>query len=57
VPILVGIGVDELSVSAPSVPLVKAQVRGLALDAARGLGRQALACATAAEVRGLSPAP
>ncbi|HEX9116523.1 MAG TPA: phosphoenolpyruvate--protein phosphotransferase, partial [Anaerolineae bacterium] len=57
VPILVGLGVDELSVSAPSVPLVKSQVRGLALDAAHELGRQALACATAADVRRLSPAP
>ncbi len=57
VPILVGLGVDELSVSAPAVPRVKAQVRALALSQARALGQQALACATAPEVRRLSPGP
>lgn len=55
VPILVGLGVDELSVSAPAVPLVKAQVRGLTLPQAQALGQQALRCATAVEVRRLSP--
>ncbi len=57
VPILVGLGVDELSVSAPAVPLVKAQVRGLTLPQAQALGQKALACATAAEVRSVSPKP
>lgn len=57
VPILVGLGVDELSVSAPAVPLVKAQVRGLTLPQAQALGQKALTCANAAEVRKVSPKP
>ncbi|EYF05950.1 phosphoenolpyruvate--protein phosphotransferase [Chondromyces apiculatus] len=53
-PILVGLGVDELSVSPPAVPELKAQVRDMSLESARALARRALACATAAEVRALS---
>ena len=53
VPILIGLGVDELSVSVPLVPTVKAQVRGLRLSDLQPLARQALACATASEVRAL----
>jgi len=56
VPILVGIGVDELSVSVPAVAPVKAQIRGLSRQAAQKLAGQALACATAAEVRALGAA-
>ncbi|MHB9800991.1 phosphoenolpyruvate--protein phosphotransferase [Pseudomonas sp. MT3] len=51
VPLLVGLGVDELSVSARSIPLVKARVRGLDLAAARDLARAALTLGSAAEVR------
>nr|WP_294977484.1 phosphoenolpyruvate--protein phosphotransferase [uncultured Pseudomonas sp.] len=51
VPLLVGLGVDELSVSARSIPLVKARVRGLDLPAARDLARAALTLGSAAEVR------
>jgi phosphocarrier protein FPr len=53
VPILVGLGVDELSVNVPAVPIVKAQVRALELSKAQELAAQALQCGTAAEVRGL----
>lgn len=53
VPILVGLGVDELSVSVPAIPTVKAQIRAQTLTAARLLAQQALACATAREVRQL----
>jgi multiphosphoryl transfer protein len=53
VPILLGLGVDELSVSIPLIPTVKAQVRTLRLTDAQALARQALACATAQEVRTL----
>ncbi len=56
VPILVGLGVDELSVSVPAIPAVKAQVRALGLAQCRDLARRALALGTAAEVRGLTPA-
>jgi len=53
VPILIGLGVDELSVSIPLVPTVKAQVRSLRLSDVQPLARQALTCATASEVRAL----
>ncbi len=53
IPILVGLGIDELSVSVPAVPTVKAQVRSLTLTDAQSLARQALACSTALEVREL----
>lgn len=51
VPILVGLGVDELSVAVPSIPAVKAQIRALSLSTAKHLAAQALECATATEVR------
>ncbi len=53
VPILLGLGMDELSVSIPSVPTVKAQVRTLQIANLRSLARQALECSTAQEVREL----
>jgi phosphocarrier protein FPr len=55
VPILVGLGVDELSVSVPSVPAVKAEVRSRTLDDCKALAQQALAQDTAADVRALVP--
>ena len=53
VPLLVGLGVDELSVAIPVIPTVKAQVRTLDRAACRRLADDALACGTAAEVRAL----
>lgn len=53
VPILVGLGVDELSVSVPSIPTVKAQIRTLNLTAAQSLAGRALKCATAPDVRAM----
>ena len=53
-PILVGLGVDELSVNTAAIPLVKAQVRSLNYEESKSLGQQALQCATAAEVRALA---
>ena len=55
VPILVGLGVDELSVSIPAVPAVKAQVRSLSLTQCQELAAQALAQDSAAAVRELVP--
>jgi phosphoenolpyruvate-protein phosphotransferase len=55
VPILVGLGIDELSVSLPAIPTVKAQIRRLSLTTCRDLAQRALACATAEEVRSLAP--
>jgi phosphoenolpyruvate-protein phosphotransferase len=57
VPLLVGLGVDELSVSVPTIPAIKARVRRLSLAQCRTLAGQALAAASAAEVRALSPDP
>jgi multiphosphoryl transfer protein len=53
IPILVGLGMDELSVSIPSVPTVKAQVRMLKFSDLQPLAREALNCSTAQEVRDL----
>jgi phosphocarrier protein FPr len=57
VPILLGIGVDELSVSLPAIPAVKAQVRALRLEDCRQLAERALAADSAADVRALVPDP
>jgi multiphosphoryl transfer protein len=56
VPILLGLGVDELSVSIPAVPAVKAQVRTLSLAHSQDLATRALAQDSAAAVRALVPA-
>jgi phosphocarrier protein FPr len=49
--LLVGLGVDELSMSAPAIPSIKQIVRALDADAARRLAQAALARESAAEVR------
>lgn len=51
VPMLVGLGVDELSVSARSIALVKARVRELDFAACQRLAQQALMLPGAHEVR------
>ena len=48
--LLVGLGLDELSMSAVTVPAVKQQVQQTATDAASDLAADALACETRAEV-------
>jgi phosphoenolpyruvate-protein phosphotransferase len=55
VPILIGLGVDELSVSLPSIPTIKAQVRRLSYADCRTLAQRALLCRTGDEVRALLP--
>lgn len=55
VPILVGLGVKELSCSVPAIPMVKAAVRGRSFADCQALAQQALAQGTAAEVRALVP--
>ncbi len=52
VPLLIGLGVTELSAAPARVAEVKAAVRGLALADCRAFAREALAMASAAEVRG-----
>lgn len=49
--LLVGLGLDELSMSAVTVPAVKQRIREIDSDAARALADEALACETRAEVR------
>ncbi|MFJ3524872.1 phosphoenolpyruvate--protein phosphotransferase [Pseudomonas sp. NPDC090203] len=53
VPVLVGLGVDELSVAARSIGEVKACVRDLDFSGARTLAQNALAVGSAAQVRAL----
>ena len=54
VPLLIGLGVTELSVVPALIPRLKALIRTLELDACRGLARQALELAHAAQVRELA---
>ena len=54
VPILLGLGVDELSVSAPAIPTVKAQIRELNLSDSKALAQKALTCASSSDVRQLT---
>lgn len=51
VPVLVGLGVDELSVSARQIPLVKARLREFDLEEARAQAALALSQATGEAVR------
>lgn len=49
-PMLVGLGVDELSMSGPAIPAVKQALERVTLEEARELAAQALALASAAAV-------
>ena len=53
VPVLIGLGVDELSVDVPIVPAVKARVRTLSMKVCRAIGREALNTDDCAEVRAI----
>jgi multiphosphoryl transfer protein len=53
VPLLVGLGVTELSANVPAIPAVKQAVRSVESKAAYRLAVEALALASAAEVRAL----
>jgi multiphosphoryl transfer protein len=55
VPLLVGLGVDELSVSVPAIPAVKAQIRSLSFTDCQELAAHALSQDSAASVRALVP--
>jgi multiphosphoryl transfer protein len=56
IPLLLGLGVHELSVAPAAVPAVKARVATLDLASCRSLVRRALNAATAVEVRRLGEA-
>ncbi|KAK48336.1 PTS mannose transporter subunit IIC [Caballeronia jiangsuensis] len=53
VPVLVGLGIDELSVSVPAVGSIKAQLARLTMDEARTLAAKVITLGTAEEVRAL----
>ena len=53
IPLLVGLGVNELSVSVPTLPLVKAKVRELNMAKCRELSAEALTMEDGAQVRAL----
>jgi phosphocarrier protein FPr len=53
IPLFVGLGLDELSVSVPAIPAVKAQVRTLDCRRCRDLAVRALDCRSADEVRAM----
>jgi phosphocarrier protein FPr len=53
VPVLVGLGVTELSANAPAIPAVKEAVRGIDAGGARALAERALGLSSAPEVRSL----
>lgn len=46
-PVLVGLGLDELSMNAPAIPAVKQAIRGLNLDKAREIAGNVLHCSSA----------
>jgi len=53
VPILIGLGIEKLSVPPPAVPALKALIRGLDARSCREAAETALALASAEEVRSL----
>lgn len=54
IPILVGLGIDELSMAPEAIPTAKALIRDLDEQHARALARKAVGLSTAAEVRELA---
>jgi multiphosphoryl transfer protein len=53
VPVLIGLGIAELSANAPAIPAVKQAVRAIDSEAARDLAERAVELSSAAEVRKL----
>lgn len=51
VPVLVGLGVDELSMSSTGIPMVKAQIRDLNYEDTKLIAEQALECDSVQAVR------
>ena len=51
--LLAGLGVSELSVSAPNIPSIKAQFRKMSFTEMQEMAQKALTCRNAAEVRAL----
>ena len=53
IPVLIGLGVTELSVVPKLIPQTKALIRGLTLESCRNLAARSLSLASAAQVRAL----
>ena len=53
VPLLIGLGVNKLSVSAPSIPSIKAQIRNLSMEQCKEMAAKALTLNDAKDVREL----
>ncbi len=53
IPLLIALGLDELSVAVPAIPAVKARVRAFSVSSCRALLDRALACESASEVDSL----
>jgi phosphotransferase system enzyme I (PtsI) len=53
-PLLLGLGLDEFSMTASSIPLVKRIVRGVRLEHCRALAEQALGCTSCGQVNSLT---
>ena len=51
VPLLLGLGVDELSASVPLIPAIKAAIRDVQLSDCEAIARQALTLESAGQVR------
>jgi phosphotransferase system enzyme I (PtsP) len=49
--LLIGMGIREFSLSAPSIPIVKQAIRAHGLEACRKLARKVLACRSGVDVR------
>ncbi|MEA3456586.1 MAG: phosphoenolpyruvate--protein phosphotransferase [Campylobacterota bacterium] len=52
-PVLVGLGIDELSVSVPTLPAIKAEIRKYSMDECQAITEEVLSCASSSEVRTL----
>ena len=52
-PLLIGLGLNEISVAGPAVPLVKSAIRRIDMDAAKALAAKALQCSRAQEIHQL----
>jgi fructose-specific PTS system IIA-like component len=52
-PLLVGLGLDEISMAAPGIPDARARLRGLSAAHCRALLERAIACDTGGDVRAL----
>jgi phosphotransferase system enzyme I (PtsI) len=53
IPVLLGLGFDELSMTPSRIPAARERIRGLDLERCRALAQRALRCETAAEVEAL----